>query len=79
MTNESTEKSNGEPISPEEVVAQEVNDVVEEVTEAVVEISAEQQKINELELALATAKATVSDQKDSVILEKALGCSGFSK
>ena len=34
-------------------------------------ISEEQEKMNELELALASAKSTVSDQKDSVIRAKA--------
>ncbi|WNC67465.1 nucleotide exchange factor GrpE [Thalassotalea nanhaiensis] len=44
-------------------------EVVEE--EVVVELSAEQQKIAELEQALAAAQMTVADQKDSVIRAKA--------
>lgn len=59
----------------EQVVEQ--NDVeqtkttAEVVEEVVIELSAEQQKIAELEQALAAAQTTVADQKDSVIRAKA--------
>ncbi|MBL4942496.1 MAG: nucleotide exchange factor GrpE [Colwellia sp.] len=62
-------------ITPEQLA----DDIVKEAEEQVEEqhehaheaISLEQERINELELALATAKATVADQKDSVIRAKA--------
>lgn len=58
------EQQNDEPIVAE-VVAEEVE------PEAVAALSAEEQKIIELEQALATAKATVDNQKDMVIRAKA--------
>ena len=76
MTNESTENSNVEPLSPEELAIEDVIKEAEEQVEvqldaAAESISEEQQKINELELALVAAQSTVSDQKDSVIRAKA--------
>ncbi len=73
MTTESTK--NNEELSAEQLA----DDIVKEAEEQVEEqhehahevISAEQEKINELELALATAQSTVADQKDSVIRAKA--------
>ncbi len=82
MTTEST-KSEGrqsaesptEQLSPEQLaeeIVQQAEEQVEEQHEHAHEvISAEQERINELELALATAQATVVDQKDSVIRAKA--------
>ena len=75
MTTESTENQTSEPTSSENVAEDVVQEVVKEVeqqleTEAEI-ISLEQQKINELELSLAAAQATVGDQKDSVIRAKA--------
>lgn len=70
MTNESTENSKVDPVSEEAIVNEEVQ--AEEVAaEPENQLSEEQQKIVELELALATAKSTVADQKDSVIRAKA--------
>lgn len=65
--------------SAEQAAEQLVDEIVQEAEEQVEEqhehahevISAEQERINELELSLATAQATVSDQKDSVIRAKA--------
>lgn len=76
MTNKSTENNNGAELSAEELAAQEIIRQAEEQVEtqfdaAAENISVEQEKINELELALAAAKATVADQKDSVIRAKA--------
>ena len=81
MTNESTENKNTpeastEVLTPEEVMAQEIVDQAEEQVEvqfdaAALNISADQEKINELELALSAAQTTVADQKDSVIRAKA--------
>lgn len=76
MTNKSTENNNGAELSAEELAAQEIIQQAEEQVETQFEaaaenISVEQEKINELELALAAAKATVADQKDSVIRAKA--------
>jgi len=78
MTTEST-KSEHQPsaeelanASLEQEIVQQAEEQVEEQHEHAHEvISAEQERINELELALATAQATVSDQKDSVIRAKA--------
>ncbi|MDN3651747.1 nucleotide exchange factor GrpE [Thalassotalea ponticola] len=84
MTNESHKPEQQEHIE-EPVVAQETEQVVEEVTaqqgndetdsvddQADVEsLTEEQQRIIELEQKLATALATVDDQKDSVIRAKA--------
>ena len=72
MTNES-KNENGADLTPEEIV----KDAIEQTEEQVEgphdsdAISAEQEKINELELALVVAKSTVNDQKDSVIRAKA--------
>jgi len=72
MTNES-KNENGADLTPEEIV----EDAIEQTEEQVEgphesdAISAEQEKINELELALVVAKSTVNDQKDSVIRAKA--------
>ena len=81
MTNESPENKNTpeastEALTPEEIMAQEIIDQAEEQVEvqfdaAAFNISADQEKINELELALSVAQTTVSDQKDSVVRAKA--------
>jgi len=81
MTNESTENKNTaeastEALTPEEIMAQEIIDQAEEQVEvqfdaAALNISADQEKINELELSLSSAQTTVADQKDSVIRAKA--------
>jgi len=77
MTTESTEPKNTaeQELTPEQIAS----DIIQQAEEQVEEqhdhahevISEEQERINELELALATAKATVADQKDSVIRAKA--------
>ncbi|MFT6919855.1 MAG: molecular chaperone GrpE [Cognaticolwellia sp.] len=75
MANESTENKSAEDILADKLSAEIIEDAEEQVEvqldAAVENISAEQEKINELELALATAKSTVADQKDSVIRAKA--------
>ena len=81
MTNESTENKNTaeastEALTPEEIMAQEIIDQAEEQVEvqhihAHEVISAEQEKINELELSLSSAQTTIADQKDSVVRAKA--------
>ena len=75
MTTESTTNNTDQEISPEQLadeIVQQAEEQVEEQHEQAHEvISAEQERINELELAVATAQATVSDQKDSVIRAKA--------
>ena len=75
MANESTEnKSAGEMAADElaaEIIAQAEEQVEVQFDAAADNISVEQEKINELELALAAAKSTVADQKDSVIRAKA--------
>jgi len=82
MTTESTQpesqqsaESSAEQLSPEqladEIVQQAEEQVEEQHDHAHEAISAEQERINELELALATAQAIVVDQKDSVIRAKA--------
>ncbi|MFB1016343.1 MAG: nucleotide exchange factor GrpE, partial [Alteromonadaceae bacterium] len=74
MTNES-KNENGAELSPEQIVEDSIKQAEGQVEEQQVDdhvaISAEQEKINELELALVAAKSTVSDQKDSVIRAKA--------
>tara|TARA_R110002050_G_scaffold54322_2_gene123000 strand:- start:1029 stop:1661 length:633 start_codon:yes stop_codon:yes gene_type:complete len=74
MTTEST-KSENQQTAEEQLAAeivQDAEDQVEDQHEHAHEIlSDEQERINELELALATAEATVLDQKDSVIRAKA--------
>lgn len=82
MTTESTQSENQqsaelstEQLTPEQLaeeIVQQAEEQVEEQHEHAHEvISAEQERINELELALVTAQATVIDQKDSVIRAKA--------
>ncbi len=82
MTTESTTDQNSPDVelTPEQLTPEQLaDDIVKEAEEQVEEqhehahevISAEQERINELELALATAQSTVSDQKDSVIRAKA--------
>lgn len=76
MTTESNESAinenkTAEEIAAEEIIAQAEEQVEEQHEHAHEAISAEQEKINELELALAAAQATVADQKDSVIRAKA--------
>ena len=74
MTNES-KNENGAELSPEQIVEDSIKQAEGQVEEQQVDdhvaISTEQEKINELELALVAAKSTVSDQKDSVIRAKA--------
>jgi molecular chaperone GrpE len=73
MTTES--KNNEQEVSAEQLaddIVQQAEEQVEEQHENEAEaVSPEQEKINELELALAAAQSTVSDQKDSVIRAKA--------
>ncbi|WP_114325332.1 nucleotide exchange factor GrpE [Candidatus Colwellia aromaticivorans] len=75
MTTESTTNNANQEISAEqladEIVQQAEEQVEEQHDHAQEVISEEQERINELELALATAQSTVSDQKDSVIRAKA--------
>ncbi|WP_440875445.1 nucleotide exchange factor GrpE [Thalassotalea sp. PLHSN55] len=75
MTNQSTENKSAEELAAEQLaeeIVQQAEEQVEEQHEHAHEvISEEQERINELELALAAAQATVADQKDSVIRAKA--------
>jgi len=71
MTTESNENKSTEEMAAEEIIAQAEEQVEEKLEAAAEAISEEQQKINELELALSAAQATVADQKDSVIRAKA--------
>jgi molecular chaperone GrpE len=75
MTTESTNNNAEQEISPEQLadeIVQEAEEQVEEQHEHAHEVlSEEQERINELELAVATAQSTVNDQKDSVIRAKA--------
>lgn len=74
MTTES-KNENGADLTPEQIA----EDIIKQAEEQVEEqhehghevISAEQKKINELELSLVAAQSTVSDQKDSVVRAKA--------
>jgi molecular chaperone GrpE len=70
-----TESKNEEELSAEQLadeIVQEAEEQVEEQHEHAHEvISPEQERINELELALAAAQSTVADQKDSVVRAKA--------
>jgi len=70
-----TESKNEEELSAEQLadeIVQQAEEQVEEQHEHAHEvISPEQERINELELALAAAQSTVADQKDSVIRAKA--------
>jgi len=75
MATKSTENQNTQTLSAEELAA-EIIEQAEEQVEVQHEhehavMNAEQEKINELELALVAAQTTVSDQKDSVIRAKA--------
>lgn len=75
MTTQSTENQKPGAISPEELAAeivQKTEDQVEVQHEHEHDvINADQEKINELELALVAVQSTVADQKDSVIRAKA--------
>jgi molecular chaperone GrpE len=75
MTTESTTNNADQEITPEQLadeIVQQAEEQVEEQHEHAHEvISEEQERINELELAVATAQSTVNDQKDSVIRAKA--------
>ena len=77
MTTESNtnQDAQGAELTPEQLaddIVQQAEEQVEEQHEHANEvISIEQERINELELALATAQSTVVDQKDSVIRAKA--------
>ncbi len=77
MTTESPSNKNADvsELTPEQLADEIVQQAEEQVEEQHVHahdvISDDQEKIYELELALVTAKATVSDQKDSVIRAKA--------
>jgi molecular chaperone GrpE len=75
MTTESTTNKAEQEITPEQLadeIVQQAEEQVEEQHEHAHEVLSEvQERINELELAVATAQSTVSDQKDSVIRAKA--------
>jgi len=76
MTTESTTNTDEQaPLTPEQLadeIVQQAEEQVEEQHEHAHEvISADQERINELELAVAAAQSTVADQKDSVIRAKA--------
>ncbi len=74
MTTESKNENSAE-LTPEQIAESIINEAEEQVEEQHEHgheaISAEQEKINELELALVAAQSTVADQKDSVIRAKA--------
>ena len=73
MTKKSTD--NSEELNAEQLADEIVKEAEEQVEEQHVHahevISLEQEKINELDLALVAAQSTVVDQKDSVIRAKA--------
>ncbi|WP_286233105.1 nucleotide exchange factor GrpE [Thalassotalea sediminis] len=71
MSNESSENKSAEELAAEKIIAEAEEQVEEQHDHAHEAISAEQERINELELALAAAQSTVADQKDSVIRAKA--------
>ena len=75
MATESTEDKSAQPLSPEQIAEEIIQQAEEQVEEQHVHehdvLSVEQEKINELELALVAAQSTVDDQKDSVIRAKA--------
>jgi molecular chaperone GrpE len=71
MTNESTENKTAEELAAEEIIRQAEEQVEVQFDAAAENISEELEKINELELGLAAAQATVADQKDSVVRAKA--------
>ena len=74
MTTESTKpesQQTAEEILAAEIVQEAEEQVEEQHVHAHEIISEDQERINELELSLATAQATIIDQKDSVIRAKA--------
>jgi molecular chaperone GrpE len=73
MTKESTTNNADQEISPEQLADEIIQEAEVQVEAQHVNevISEEQGRINELELAVATAQSTVSDQKDSVVRAKA--------
>lgn len=71
MTTESNENKTAEELAAEEIIAQAEEQVEVQHDFAHDVISEEQEKVNELELALSAAQSTVADQKDSVIRAKA--------
>ena len=80
MTTESTPNNNEQAQNPEGLTPEQLADEIVQQAEEQVEvqhehahevISEEQERINELELALAAAQSTVADQKDSVVRAKA--------
>jgi molecular chaperone GrpE len=75
MTTESKNNENEVEVNAEQLaddIVKQAEQQVEEHQDKTAEvISEEQQKINELELALATTQSTVADQKDSVVRAKA--------
>ncbi|WDE13583.1 nucleotide exchange factor GrpE [Thalassomonas haliotis] len=72
MTTESTDnQKTAEEIAAEEIIQQAEEQLEETLGAAAATISPELEKINELELSLAAAQATVADQKDSVVRAKA--------
>tara|TARA_B110000467_G_C18222015_1_gene423545 strand:- start:98 stop:748 length:651 start_codon:yes stop_codon:yes gene_type:complete len=74
-TNKDEQVQNSEPLTPEQLadeIVQQAEEQVEVQHDFAHEvISEEQERINELELAVAAAQSTVNDQKDSVIRAKA--------
>jgi len=75
MTTESKNNENEVEVNAEQLaddIVKQAEQQVEEHQDKTAEvISEEQEKINELELALATTQSTVADQKDSVVRAKA--------
>jgi molecular chaperone GrpE len=71
MTTESTDNKAADQVSAEDIIAEAEEQVEVQLDSAADSMSQEQQKINELELSLVAAQATVSDQKDSVVRAKA--------
>jgi len=71
MTNESTDNRSAEEILADEIVQQAEEQVEVQLDAATDNVSPELEKINELELSLAGALATVAEQKDSVVRAKA--------
>ncbi len=71
MTTESNENKSAEELAAEEIIAQAEEQVEVQHDFAHEVISDEQERINELELALSAAQSAVADQKDSVIRAKA--------
>ena len=75
MTTESKNNDNEVEVNAEQLaddIVKQAEQQVEEHQDKTAEaISEEQEKINELELALATTQSTVADQKDSVVRAKA--------